>query len=452
MTDNGAFVPIDELPDIPDSWKWNRLGDLVDQSRGICYGIVQPGTHDESGVPMVNSQDVLDGTVASRIEFRVAPELHGRFKRSTIRGGEILLTLVGANFGRVAIAPNAFAGFNCSRAVGIIPVREHVQFVMFCLRSPLTRRFMDNWANTTAQPTFNLKDVSNLPIPLPPVAEQKAIAKILGVLDDKIELNRRMNETLEGLARAIFQSWFVDFDPVRAQRDGLPPPALSPTTAALFPNSFEDSELGKIPKGWSIDTIKNRASNVQYGYTQSASLEPVGPRFLRITDIRGGQVDWSAVPFCKTNDDELEKYRIKDGDIFVARTGASTGDNIYVVDPPDAVFASYLVRFQFSSAGIGRFVGEFMRTPDYFSHVAGSIGGSAQPNASAQTLADATVVFPTTDVADDFFKTVRPLDLKRNANSKESEKLAAIRDALLPKLLSGEIRVAEAERLVEDAG
>src|ERR1035438_805588 len=219
MADNGAQFTIDELPDIPDSWQWGRLGDLVDQARGICYGIVQPGRHDESGVPMVNSQDVLDGTVASRIEFRVAKELHARFKRSTIRGGEVLLTLVGANFGRVAIAPSSFAGFNCSRAVGIIPIREHPQFVMFCLRSPLTRRFLDNWANTTAQPTFNLKEVANLPIPLRPLGEQKAIAAVLGALDDKIELNRRMNATLEAMARALFQSWFIDFDPVRQNLD-----------------------------------------------------------------------------------------------------------------------------------------------------------------------------------------------------------------------------------------
>src|ERR1019366_324399 len=147
MAGEGALFVGDELPKIPNSWQWGRLGDLVDQSRGICYGIVQPGDHDANGVPMVNSQNVLDGSVSPRIEFRVSKKLHARFKRSTIRGGEILLTLVGANFGRVAIAPSSFAGFNCARPVGIIPVREHPKFIMFCLQSPLTRQFMDNWAN-----------------------------------------------------------------------------------------------------------------------------------------------------------------------------------------------------------------------------------------------------------------------------------------------------------------
>jgi type I restriction enzyme S subunit len=136
MAGEGALFLADDLPEIPNSWQWGRLGDLVDQSRGICYGIVQPGDHDTAGVPMVNSQNVLDGSVSPHIEFRVSKELHARYKRSTIRGGEILLTLVGANFGRVAIAPPAFAGFNCARPVGIIPVCEHPQFVMFL--PPLT--------------------------------------------------------------------------------------------------------------------------------------------------------------------------------------------------------------------------------------------------------------------------------------------------------------------------
>jgi type I restriction enzyme S subunit len=169
---------------------------------------------------------------------------------------------------------------------------------------------------------------------------------------------------------------------------------------------------------------------------------------LRITDIRGGTIDWSSVPFCKTTDDKREKYRVMDGDVFIARTGASTGDNIYVFEPPSAVFASYLIRFQFASRGIGRIVGEFTRTPDYANHVAGNIGGSAQPNANAQTLAAASMVFPTEEIADAFYRIVRPFDLQRAANDRESRTLATLRDTLLPKLLSGELCVNAAMECV----
>jgi len=284
-------------------------------------------------------------------------------------------------------------------------------------------------------------DIPNFRLPLPPLAEQKAIAHILGTLDDKIELNRRMNATLEAMARALFQSWFVDFDPVRAKLDGRQPPGLDKATAALFPAKFQESPLGPIPHGWTVDTIKNRASNVQYGFTQSSSVNPVGPQFLRITDLRGGNIDWGSVPFCEATEDEREKYRIIDGDIFIARTGASTGDNIYVVEPPLSVFASYLVRIQFASRGYGRVVGQFMRSSDYANHVAGALGGSAQPNASAQALVAANMAFPPSEIAEAYYRLFRPLDLRRAANEREARTLATLRDTLLPKLLSGELSV-----------
>jgi type I restriction enzyme, S subunit len=291
----------------------------------------------------------------------------------------------------------------------------------------------------STMPKLTQGNLNRLPVIAPPLVEQKAIAAVLGALDDKIELNRRMNATLEAMARALFQSWFVDFDPVRAKLDGRQPNGIDEATAALFPAAFQDSLLGPIPQGWTVNTIKNRASNIQYGFTQSASEEPIGPHFLRITDIRGGTIDWASVPFCEATEQEREKYRVLDGDIFIARTGASTGDNIYVTEPPPAVFASYLIRVQFASRGVGRLVGEFTRTADYANHISGNIGGSAQPNASAQALAAATLVFPTEQIADSFYLAVRPLDLRRAANDRESRTLATLRDTLLPRLLRGEM-------------
>ena len=233
----------------------------------------------------------------------------------------------------------------------------------------------------SAIPSTSRESFYHLPVRVPPPDEQRAIAHILGTLDDNIELNRRTNETLEAMARAIFKSWFVDFDPVRAKAEGRGP-GLPKPLADLFPDSFDDSELGTIPKGWHVDELKARASRIQYGLTRSASEEAIGPRFLRITDIQGGRIDWGRVPYCEVSEEEHNKYRVMPGDILVARTGASTGENVYVTQAPDAVFASYLVRFQFAHPSMARIVGEYMRTNSYFEHVAGAIGGSAQPNAS----------------------------------------------------------------------
>lgn len=276
-------------------------------------------------------------------------------------------------------------------------------------------------------------------IPLPPKRVQAAIADTLSALDEKIDLNQQMNGTLEAMARAVFRSWFVDFDPVRAKIDGRKPEGMDSATAKLFPDKFEESALGPVPKAWRVAQIKTLTSNIQYGLTQSASETPVGPHFLRITDIQGGRVDWSKVPYCVVDSEDADKYRIRSGDIFVARTGASTGENIYVDQSPDAVFASYLVRFQFADDALGRVVGQFMRTPEYFDYVAGVIGGSAQPNASAQVLAGATLVVPPLEIARRFKELVEHWDKMRYQNDCESCTLTEIRDALLPKLLSGEV-------------
>lgn len=285
-------------------------------------------------------------------------------------------------------------------------------------------------------------DVPNFELRVPPLQQQKEIAATLGSLDDKIEQNRRTGRALEGLARAVFKAWFMDFEPVKAKAAGATSfPGMPAAAFAALPDRLVDSELGPIPEGWSNNSIKDRASIIQYGLTTSASTEQVGPHFLRITDIRGGAVEWSAVPYCVASESDIRKYRIADGDIVVARTGASTGDNLYIIEPPEAVFASYLVRFQFADREIGRIVGEFMRTDAYQSFVAGSIGGSAQPNANAQTLAAAVMAFPQMSTAKAYFDLVRPFDLKRAADARESRKLAELRDYLLPRLLSGKVRV-----------
>jgi type I restriction enzyme S subunit len=322
-------------------------------------------------------------------------------------------------------------------------------FYFYFFQSRAGRNTIESITEQVAAAGIRGSDLARLTVPKPSLSEQAAIARILATLDDKIELNRRMNETLEAIARAMFKSWFVDFDPVRAKAEGRQPFGMNADTAVLFSNSFQDSPIGKIPKGWTIEEIRKRTSNIQYGLTRSATKDKIGPRFLRITDIQGGRIDWEQVPYCPVSAEELSKYQIWPGDIFVARTGASTGENIYIVAAPNSVFASYLVRFQLSDASVARVVGEFMRTTAYFDFVANAIGGSAQPNASAQVLASALFAFPPTSIAKRFAESVRPLDERRVLNDAESRTLALIRDALLPKLISGEIRVKGRDKNAE---
>ncbi|MCE9520067.1 MAG: DUF4365 domain-containing protein, partial [Verrucomicrobia bacterium] len=184
----------------------------------------------------------------------ITQEFHRRIQKSRLTPGDVVIVRTGKP-GACSVVPDWLTDANCSDLV-----------IVRCGKQ-LNNRFLAYYVNTVAsghvaahlvgavQQHFNVGSARTLRLSLPPLTEQKAIAAVLGALDDKIELNRRMNATLEAMARALFQSWFVDFDPVRAKLDGRPPAALDTSTAALFPEHLEDSPLGHIPKGWTAKRL-----------------------------------------------------------------------------------------------------------------------------------------------------------------------------------------------------
>jgi len=284
-------------------------------------------------------------------------------------------------------------------------------------------------------------------IRLVPLPEQRAIAHVLGTLDDKIELNRWMSETLEAIARALFKSWFVDFDPVRAKAVGHDP-GLPAHLAGLFPDSFEDSELGQIPTGWRTGTLGELCQRPEYGFMASANNEPVGPRFLRITDINKlPWIDWSSVPYCEPSDAEQEQYRVLTGDILIARM-ADPGHGVMIEEDVEAVFASYLIRFRPRFSIYARFLQYWMRSDEYWELVGARRTGTTRASLNAQVLSAFSLVVPPFGAAAAFGARVSALRSKVTANVAESRSLADIRDALLPRLMSGELGVSDADRIV----
>lgn len=151
-----------------------------------------------------------------------------------------------------------------------------------------------------------------------------------------------------------------------------------------------------VPTGdWIECPLSSACRAIDYGLTASASLQPDGPRFLRITDIVSGHVDWNTVPYVALESAQIEKYRLRDGDIVLARTGASTGASAYVKSPPDAVFASYLVRLRASPDFDARFLAYYLKSPRFYTYMSGVLGDkSAQPNASASTMGAAPLRAP----------------------------------------------------------
>jgi type I restriction enzyme, S subunit len=283
-------------------------------------------------------------------------------------------------------------------------------------------------------------------IPLPDPAEQRAIAYILGTLDDKIELNRRMNATLEEMARALFKSWFVDFDPVRAKMEARDT-GLPREIADLFPDGFEESAVGEVPRGWRVQKLSDLCST-QYGYTASAIEEPVGPKLLRVMDInKRNWIDWGNVPHCRLDDDSKRAYALKIGDLVVARM-ADPGKSAIIEEDVDAVFASYLVRLKADSLARSYYLYGFLKSDRYAEYAAGARSGSVQANMNAKVIVGATVIVPPNALMEYHLQAVLPLRQRLVANVRESRTLAALRDALLPKLISGEVRVGDAARFV----
>ena len=306
-------------------------------------------------------------------------------------------------------------------------------------------------AQGTALPYLTISSLSALPLKVPPTTnEQRAIAHILGTLDDKIELNRQMNETLEAQAQALFKSWFVDFAPVGAKAEGKDT-GLPKHLADIFPDHLADSELGEIPAGWEVKKLSELCST-QYGYTASAVDEPVGPKLLRVTDInKQNWIEWSDVPYCQIDADERASYTLQVGDLVVARM-ADPGKSAMIEEQIDAVFASYLVRLKTISLAHSYYIYGFLKSDLYTEYAEGARGGSVQANMNARVIVSASLVVPPTIAIEQFFQVILPLRQRLVANVRESRTLAALRDTLLPKLISGELRVKDAERFIKEKG
>ena len=280
---------------------------------------------------------------------------------------------------------------------------------------------------------------------VPPLAEQKAIAAVLGALDDKIELNRRMNAKLEEMARALFQSWFVDFDPVRAKLDGRQPVGLDPATAALFPVSFQDSEAGNIPKGWEVAKLKELTSKIGSGATPRGGSEVYvdeGPALIRSQNVYDYEFRWSGLArLTDKSAEELKNVEVMKNDVLLNITGDSILRTC-VVDP-----AALPARVN-QHVAIIRAINDI---PAHYLHLClvqesmksfliGMSAGATRHAITKGHLESIDVLKPSTLVLKAFEQRTTPWFAQIDGNRSQSRTLATLRDMLLPKLLSGELQ------------
>lgn len=352
------------------------------------------------------------------------------------RGPGVTVGRSGASFGVVSYSPVDYWPLNT--ALYVTDFHGNIErFAYYFLKQFDFRTFNSG----SAQPSLNRNFVHPVPIDTPPVPEQRAIAEILGSLDDKIELNRRMNDTLEAMARALFKSWFMDFDPVQARAEGRDP-SLPNDIAELFPESFEDSELGFIPKGWRADNVYVIA-DVIYGAPFASTMfnrQGIGEPLIRIRDLA------DEAPEIFTTEVHPKAYRVNPGDIVVGMDGEFRA---HLWGGIEAWLNQRLCVFKPKGTFSAAFVRNSILAP--LASVEATETATTVIHLGKNDIDRFTVVTPDSSVLQEFNRCAQPWYDRIVAAKRQSRVLVLLRDALLPKLISGELRVARAEQMVEQA-
>ncbi len=371
------------------------LKDLVD--RKIGYGIVQPGQNVDNGIPVIKVNNIISGLSDVNLLDKTTVENSNKYKRTLLQGGELLISLVGS-VGKTAIVPKSFSGCNLVRATGLIDIKNPLicKWTKYFIDSKYGQTYINNNLNTTVQPTLNIDSLEKMEIPFFQKEYMEKAVNILHSLDDKIELNNKINENLEQQAQALFKNWFVDFEPFG----------------------------GKMLEGWkekTLDTFcniftgrKNANASVTDGKYKFFTCSP------KVLPIDSFIFDGDAI-IISGNGAYTGRTRFYSGkfDLY-QRTYACT---IKEDQNPDYIFVLYwIIRFVLSKK------------------IMGGTHGSAIPYIVMDDIAKFIINYDK-KVFDDLSKIMKSYVLQIQDNENQNEKLAELRDSLLPKLMNGEIAI-----------
>ena len=458
---------------VPRGWDLLALGEIVSKSEG---GSIQTGPFGSQlhasdyvpdGVPTIMPVNIGDNKIIEAGIQRITEADANRLSKHRVLPGDIIYSRRG-DVERRALIREHERGWFCG--TGCLKVRLgrgslDPLFTAYYLGHPDVRAWIVRHAVGATMPNLNTEIMSAIPMLGPPLPEQRAIAGVLGALDDKIEVNRKTARVLEGIARAVFTSWFVDFDPVRrhsraphaaashpgsaAVRRAPGPAPLPADLAALFPTRLVDSPIGEVPEGWRVGTIDSLCDSITSGGT---------PARMNKQYWEGGTIPWF-----KTG--ELFDAPLFDSEEHI--TEAALANSSCKLWPAGTIlFALY------ASPTVGR-MGVLTRAGTSNQAAAGltvkpEYGipfllntlffaraklqqiavGAAQQNINQGVLKAHQVVVPAAGLAQRFSQLMTPALEKQAQLSSHSATLAALRDALLPKLISGELRIADAEKIV----
>ena len=433
-------------------------GEETVQLRDVCVKIGSGATprggkeaYKGGATSLIRSQNIYNEGFHRDGLVYIDDDQSAELRNVEVKPNDVLLNITGDSVARCCQVAADVLPARVNQHVAIIrpqPKSLDARFLRYVLVShEYQSRLLALASAGATRPALTKSMIEELDIPSPPLAEQKAIASILGALDDKIELNRRMNATLEAMARALFHSWFVDFDPVRAKLDGRPPAALDPATAALFPEHLEESTLGHIPKGWEGAELGQIAHVIDCLHAKKPERCDAGQLYLQLNNIRDdGLIDITDSFFVGAEDYQkwISRMEAVAGDCVITNVGRVGA----VGQIPEGVKAALgrnitgircKAEFPFPTFLIECLVSESMREEIRLKTDSGTILDAL----NVKSIPKLRFVRPTREIGARFEELTRPVRRRMEQNISESRTLATLRDTLLPKLLSGELSVTE---------
>jgi len=424
----------------------------------------------EDGVPVIRGGN-LSADTSNRMSDEglvfVSEDKALEFKRSVVKAGDLIFTCWGT-INQVGLLEESrkfdqYIISNKQMKVTLDPNKADPLFVYYVFSSPKKQSEILKNGIGAAVPGFNLGQLREHKLLLPSLREQKNIASFLDGFDKKISLNHQINQTLEQMAQAIFKSWFVDFDPVKAKMNGEQPEGMDAATASLFPDKLVDTEVGELPEGWrlvAVGELLDKTIGGDWGKEEPDEKHTEEVRIVRGTDIpklHGGAIE--SVPVRYVESKKLKTRKLERGDIVIEVSGGSkdqpTGRSLFISDnilkrlelPSEP--ASFCRRFKPKSYEIGLLLAVHFqlmyqagKTWEYQNQSTGISNFQTKYFLEAEHI-----VIPSDDVLDAFVKQVSPMmDM---IHSNQNIELAKLRDTLLPKLLSGEIELGQSVEVPE---
>ena len=411
--------------------------------------------YSETGdIPFINGNNLKSGRIAVDGKTKYVNEDEYEKHAKSLNDRTVLLSINGT-IGNVA----QYRGERVvlGKSACYLKCNEDIdpRFLVYLLNDRVFQGHIRQTATGTTIKNVSLALIREYEFDLPLISDQKAIAHILGTLDDKIELNQKMNQTLEEIAKAIFKSWFVDFDPVRAKMEGRPT-GLPAAIDELFPEELVDSEIGEIPKGWSITPLPDAIDFLEgpgirnWQYTNDES----GIRFINIRCIKDGDLSLDSANRI-TEEEALGKYAhfaLKEDDIVVSTSGTLGRHGFVRSTHLPLTLNTSVIRFRpVKGKSTLHFLSGFVQTQLQW-ELETRASGSVQRNFGPMHLKQIELLLPPFPLLSAHQNLVEPFFRKRQMNLQEIELLTELRDTLLPKLISGQLRIPDAEKFLEEAG